>query len=594
MAFAALRFPEDMPWTRLCVTESMMDAAVCDGVGPPRWRSSVAVFTHEPAEADQVQPGWLVSYLKVAITLTNYQPSGAEIGVPDSAWNALPAIDNFAALDRSYPCYGALLSVTVGPHHGAQVALADYPFFADFEPKKRELVELVSTTGERASRSLEEINVKNGTTTVDSTEAVDTTSFGASLGVPIGGANLGLTGQSQSSTRRVHSDERVDVRTRDAIEEARNTTSRTTNLTQMHTMLQSFHLGTNRALFVVQPRPHVVQSEVTFINGPRQLEGIQEIFLVVVRPAGQAAPCVKVDLETAHLGMRAEMVAEEKTESLSLSLRGKVTHPDAIRTTNPSGASLPGSVMYVAPSGWEVVDWGEESAPVRQGGATFSVEHAPDHVTIRGLLRWDFDLDWSTARHLLEEGRLEVKLWIRVRRWVPSEKQLAESLFLTGRSLCCCPARPGERLRLPEWVVATKDIGHLDIRFEPGAASADRMLAVRRTTAVLADEVVKLSRTRLRHAAGEVHLFETDQFQRSLAEHLRRYDQGAGGPSSDFAALPEKLRARYGPRDGRTATMADYLAVPAQELARLTHRSVVEVLRERLRHIVGSHKQSAS
>ena len=120
------------------------------------------------------------------------------------------------------------------------------------------------------------------------------------------------------------------------------------------------------------------------------------------------------------------------------------------------------------------------------------------------------------------------------------------------------------------------------------------MLAVRRTTAVLADEVVKLSRTRLRHAAGEVHLFETDQFQRSLAEHLRRYDQGAGGPSSDFAALPEKLRARYGPRDGRTATMADYLAVPAQELARLTHRSVVEVLRERLRHIVGSHKQSAS
>ena len=290
MAFAALRFPEDMPWTRLCVTESMMDAAVCDGVGPPRWRSSVAVFTHEPAEADQVQPGWLVSYLKVAITLTKYQPSGAEIGVPDSAWNALPAIDNFAALDRSYPCYGALLSVTVGPHHGAQVALADYPFFADFEPKKRELVELVSTTGERASRSLEEINVKNGTTTVDSTEAVDTTSFGASLGVPIGGANLGLTGQSQSSTRRVHSDERVDVRTRDAIEEARNTTSRTTNLTQMHTMLQSFHLGTNRALFVVQPRPHVVQSEVTFINGPRQLEGIQEIFLVVVRPAGQAAP----------------------------------------------------------------------------------------------------------------------------------------------------------------------------------------------------------------------------------------------------------------------------------------------------------------
>ena len=32
------------------------------------------------------------------------------------------------------------------------------------------------------------------------------------------------------------------------------------------------------------PRPHIVESEKTFVNGPRELEGIQEIFLVVMRP----------------------------------------------------------------------------------------------------------------------------------------------------------------------------------------------------------------------------------------------------------------------------------------------------------------------
>jgi hypothetical protein len=71
------------------------------------------------------------------------------------------------------------------------------------------------------------------------------------------------------------------------LREQRETYSHTTQLTQMYHQLDSYHLGTNRAMFFMLPRPHVVQSELTFVNGPRLLEGIQEVFLIVMRPKDQ-------------------------------------------------------------------------------------------------------------------------------------------------------------------------------------------------------------------------------------------------------------------------------------------------------------------
>jgi hypothetical protein len=65
--------------------------------------------------------------------------------------------------------------------------------------------------------------------------------------------------------------------------------------------LQCYHLGTNRAVFFMQPRPHIQNARFTFIRGLRALEGVQEFFLIVNRPAEVARLCVEVALETAHL-----------------------------------------------------------------------------------------------------------------------------------------------------------------------------------------------------------------------------------------------------------------------------------------------------
>ena len=46
------------------------------------------------------------------------------------------------------------------------------------------------------------------------------------------------------------------------------------------------------------PRPHIVESDLTFVNGPRKLEGIQEFFLVVMRPKEIKNICAEAYLET--------------------------------------------------------------------------------------------------------------------------------------------------------------------------------------------------------------------------------------------------------------------------------------------------------
>jgi hypothetical protein len=59
-------------------------------------------------------------------------------------------------------------------------------------------------------------------------------------------------------------------------------------------------MGTNRAVFFLEPRPHLQDTKFTFIRGLRRLEGIQEFFLIVNRPKWIPGFAVEVTLETAH------------------------------------------------------------------------------------------------------------------------------------------------------------------------------------------------------------------------------------------------------------------------------------------------------
>lgn len=199
MAINALSLPVDIPWKRLCVSEDMIDTKVCDRTSPPRWKSSVAVFSYEPTEDYQTYEGMTISYLKVVCTVTGYE-AGEEVDLKDLGTDLDWQDEPVKMSSKYYGCYGAILEVAVAPKksQGEEVPPSKYPYIIDFEPKKREVYEIVSDTGEQLSRSLENINVRKGNTTTQSHEFSDilnTIDWSASAQGPKGGGS----GSSQVS-----------------------------------------------------------------------------------------------------------------------------------------------------------------------------------------------------------------------------------------------------------------------------------------------------------------------------------------------------------------------------------------------------------
>lgn len=455
MTLDNLSIPVDIPWKRSCVSEDMIDTDVCDRDFPYRWRSSVSVFEHTPPEEFQEYEDMTVSYLKVSCTITGFQPDPEEVGLSDrrvdSYWNDPAVIESYKeSVNDYYAAYGAILEVAVAPQASNQWEADDYPYIHDFEPKTRKLYELVSETGERLSRSLETVNVRRGVTTTETQEKVDMFGGFEMSGQgegPFGGGggSFGISGEW--GTRDLDKEEVSNVRTSDRAREQRESFSHTTRLTQMYHQLNSYHLGTNRAVFFMQPRPHIVQSEETFVNGPRKLEGVQEFFLVVVRPEEMDDICVEAYLETAHIHddpiheydqrVQSETIPEFVTaECVDLGSRSN--------RINTSYNAVDDETTYTPPDGWEIdLD--------RNGGYTLEAtgqrvqevtvtSKARDHITFYGKVESKHEDRVGRRRDDCTEGRLDLTYRIYLRNTDPEVVGYNRTLWLTGRGVCCgCP-----------------------------------------------------------------------------------------------------------------------------------------------------------
>lgn len=314
MAIIGLNLPTDVPWERTCVTQDMMAHSACELQHPPKWQSSIAVSQYVPQPEYQVYPSRKITYLKITCSITGYQPRDKEIeGRINFGGMSVLTIDNVDSLLEQYlPCTGALIQVAISPHttlSGAPGASLDnYPYFMDFQPKKRELYEMVTETGERSSRSAEDLKIGKAAGNSQSLEVLDVdqgSSSGGSAGVSYAG--VGVTGSYQSAsqgqwgTKQLSNQEGSVSRATDESRERRETDSHTTQLSQMYHLLDSYHMGTNRALFFVQPRPHILEVPTGFVRGPRGVDGIQEFFLIVNQPKDQDGFEVSVRLDTSHL-----------------------------------------------------------------------------------------------------------------------------------------------------------------------------------------------------------------------------------------------------------------------------------------------------
>lgn len=306
MSVIALNVPTDIVWERICVTEDMMDPHACDSDMPPKWQTSMALFKYTPKDEYQLYEKRRIVYYKLVATIGSYQPEADEIeGAIDWSRVHVQDVHDFQERLKSYlPCHGALIQVTAAPPKTHGVAIRDYPYFLDCQPKQRALYEQATDYNERSSRSLESVNVTKGGGSSESQEVLDIDqgkAIGGNVSVFGTGAGFNVDDRYQAGSRRIGQTQSTDLRTSDSSREARETLSHTTQITQMYNLLQAYHLGTNRLMFYMVPRPHLLEEPSGFIRGPRLIDGIQEFFMVVSVDKDQPDPCLGVRIDTAHL-----------------------------------------------------------------------------------------------------------------------------------------------------------------------------------------------------------------------------------------------------------------------------------------------------
>ncbi|MEU9324088.1 hypothetical protein AB0D91_09755 [Streptomyces canus] len=319
MGTQLLNLPLDITWRRLAFSRDMVDTSFGDLELPPKWRSSMAIYQYVVPEeqSEEAYPDSRIIYLSLSCSVTGWNPSEAlrkavvfgEAGdqVDDlqrSTWEAIQA-EGWA--EQYWPCLGAIVQLALYPgEEDREVAPDDIPFIVNVEPKKRELYETRSETGEFLSGTSDQVNVRKGTTDTTSTEESDILTGGsASGGYGFGFIEGSASVSGEWGTRKKSVKESVDLTTTDGSRDRRETLAFSTSFNQLYQLLNAYHLGTNRCVFVVAPRPHTAtaatgQVDFNLVHGNRELEGIQDFFIVIEVPKRLKGICVQASLDTGH------------------------------------------------------------------------------------------------------------------------------------------------------------------------------------------------------------------------------------------------------------------------------------------------------
>lgn len=334
----SLALPKDIPWKRLAYSVDMVDELM-DANLPPKWRSSVAVFYYEVPEEDTAEdyPDRRIVFLKGTASITGFNLVESAYQEREirritsnideselSTWVALSAL----GWRDYYPCYGGILQVSIYPHEkdlegllsideftlpsikpeNLSEVLEKTPYIVDFEPKKREIFEARTESGEFLAGSSSNLNTGKSNTNTHAVSAEVTGKIGAGVSPTAGASGEAKIGYQYTS-------QDVAYTNKEWSREKRESFSHSTSLNQIYSIFDGYHLGTNRAMFVIQPRPHMVDSDFNLIDGIRRLEGVQDVFLVVSIPKDNKGFCVQAHLDTGHIANLSEYIPLVKKES---------------------------------------------------------------------------------------------------------------------------------------------------------------------------------------------------------------------------------------------------------------------------------------
>lgn len=349
---------------------------------------------------------------------------------------------------------------------------------------------------------------------------------------------------NEATTTDLSSQGFENVRSSDAAREARETFSHTTQLSQMYHQLDSYHLGSNRAAFYVLPRPHVIQSPATFVNGPREIEGIQEFMLVVVRPKAMEDFCVEAYLETAHL-VRKPIPHWGRTEK-QLLLHIQTGDTTRVSASN-SSASQPGYVV-----------------DTDLGGSLGGNNHGPGKgytITSENIGPWNGDYAFTVGTEVVTvngwvEGHhfehpeetigctMDVAAAVHLKKREPGIGGYKPGLMITARAVCSCRRSLSiKKVVDGPSVVYEKSLGKPEAQLIQQRES----ISIREANQLGADikrELLKSLSSADRYPRGKVTLLDTQLFSEMMGTHIRHADRGVNTRLLDWPGIDKKLARR--------------------------------------------------
>ncbi|GAA1662304.1 hypothetical protein GCM10009744_65130 [Kribbella alba] len=431
----------------------------------------------------------------------------------------------------------SLLSLSVWRREGRDATLADYPHIIDFEPKLRDLYQAATKNGELLSASTSEVKVNK---TMAHTESTET-------GVEHAGKYTSPQspyGQFEASHKISHkwgeTDSDTSSVTADASRDRRERVGSSTNLVQMYNLLTGYHSGTNRALFLMLPRPHVLQptDRRTFVRGLRVIEGIQEFFLVVTHDAQMEGLCIDVHLDTGHFPESVTVETppvryQDRTEQFHVSAYAKGGGGITGQGADTVAIESVPSATYNASSGWvidktkgdaghpgvhEVGDQSNQQAINSLRGYNYQAP-SDASVVVSGNIS---GANWWGPGAVFER---DYEVFLRSEQPIPSSEEPAvkTGLLITGRDLCVCyrlldgcpevvdEENPATKQR-GTWIVEEPEIS-LQPAAAPESVATEALLQVQ-------NALSSSWRMPTRRPPGAVGFLESDYFTSRIGDYL--------------------------------------------------------------------------
>lgn len=620
MSEQTMKLPSHIPWCQIGVTEQMIDKGFGDRRFPAPWRSSMAISAYEPKTEDLPEEinDKRITYLKVTCTITGYQPT------PDETDRGYADLDDgttdFRMIFEEYlACYGVLLNVAVFParlRESASLSVGDdnlnnYPRIIAMEPKNRDLYQVASKSAEILTASNSRVSTDKTLTQTEETEQ------GFEVEVPLVDDKGKKIGGIKSSKSRTDTDEESWSVQTDASLERRETQGTTTKLSQMYNLLTGYHQGTNRATFLMLPRPHTLQptDRRTFIQGLRVIEGVTEFMLILERPSSINSLCIEAFLETGHFPENPdftvpkqkfqETTVERKIKEIAISgrIRRNTIPINQIITINEIGTDGYELDLEKGISGVSEEILADDNAEGTTGSgnllgykkkqrlANYSYRiESPNKLIISGKLT-------SIVRGTTTFHR---KYLIHLRKPItePGESHTTVTdLLITQRGLEVCiksgngcpevikdikPSFEGTDRNAPIAMFNESIVDERDIRMNPSvftqeATRESQLPATKELLRQIQKTMMTSGRLPNRYPAGKVGFLESNYFKKRITNVLPR--ERLNAQLASVKDLPDKVINSF----GGECTVAEALKLSLSKFAQKTGFSIEEAAKERRR-----------